>query len=297
MKKFLVRGSLVLLGIIIVLVIVLIFSINAIAKSAITTAGTNALGVKTSLDSVSIGIFSGRSEINELAIENPEGFTGDFLDLSDGVLDVNISSLFTSKVKVREITLDGLSVEFLQKLDKSNVSVILANVDKATGDDETSTEKQEQTSERKFVIDQLKITKIKVTIGIEPLSSATNPSTITIEEILVKDIGKKEKGITLDEVSGVIVQSIVHAVLKAAPAQIPSVMLQGIEGGLSNLTHLDFGSVQFDAGKGLGDVIKGIGSLGNSGGKGIGDAIEGIGKGLSDVLDGGKKDAKDEDSK
>jgi hypothetical protein len=295
MKKLLIRGSLIVLALIVVLVVVFIFTIDSIAKSAIASAGTSALGVKTSVGKVSIGIFSGRSEITDLAIKNPEGFTGDFLDLSDGVLDVSLGSLLTDKVKVKEIALDGLSVEFLQKLDGSNVSIILDNVDKATGDDESKDQKETDSSEKKFVIDQLKVTKIKVTIGIEPLSSATKPSTLTIDEIVVNDIGKKENGVTLDEVSGVVVQAIVHAVLKAAPGQIPSVMFQGIEGGLSNLTHLDFGSVQFDAGKGLSKIAEGLGSLGKHGGKGISDALDNIGQGISDALDKGTKDS-DSDS-
>ena len=288
MKKILIRGSVVVLLVIVILVIILIFSINTIAKSAIASAGTSALGVKTSVSSVSIGIFSGRSELRKLSIENPEGFTGDFLDLSDGVLDVNLGSLLTNKVKIREISLDGLAVEFLQKLSKSNVSVILDNINKSTGDDSggdaPSGDDDSKSSERKFIIDQLKITNVKVTIGVEPISSATNPSTVTIKEIVVNDIGKKDDGVTLDEVSGVVVQSITNAVLKAAPGQIPKVMFEGIHGGLSNLTHLDFGDVQFDGGSGLQKIAEGIGSIGKEGKGGIGEAIEGIGKGISDAF-------------
>lgn len=298
MKKLLVRGALVVVAVIVVLVVIVIFSINSIAKSAIVSAGTSTLGVKTSLSSISIGIFSGRSEIRDLAIANPDGFTGDFLDLTDGVLDVNLGSLLSEQIEIREISLDGLGVEFLQKLTKSNVSEILANIDKSTGggESDTSSDKDDDSSERKFIIDQLKITNVKVTIGIEPISTATKPSTLEIKEIVVNDIGKKENGVTLNEVTGIIVQSITNSVLKAAPGQIPSVMLQGIEGGLSNLTHLDFGDVKFDAGKGLQNVVKGLGSVGKQGGESIGNALEDIGKGISDALDKATGQKKDEDS-
>ena len=42
------------------------------AKSAITSAGSSTLGVDTSLDSISIGLFSGHSTIDGLAVANPE---------------------------------------------------------------------------------------------------------------------------------------------------------------------------------------------------------------------------------
>ena len=83
---------------------------------------------------------------------------------------------------------------------------------------------------------------------------------------------------------------MVDAVIKAAPAQIPGIMMQGIEGGLTNLTSFDFGNVQFDGGKGLQDVVKSISDIGkSSGAKDISDTLKGIGKGIGDLLEGNDK--------
>ena len=292
MKKFIVRGLILILALLVILILLVMFFINSIAKSAITSAGSSTLGVSTSLDSINIGLFSGHSSIDGLEVANPKGFDGDFLDLSEGVLDVNLSTLLGDVIEVKQVSLDGLKVEFLQKLGGSNVSQILDNVKKSTDstpDKKPAADKASSDSSRKFVIDELKVTNVKVSIAVEPLSSATAPSTVAINQILIKDIGKKEGGADLDQLMAIVVQAVVDAVIKAAPSEIPSIMMQGIEGGLSNLTSFDFGNVQFDGGKGLQDVVKSISNIGKSSGKDISDTLKGIGKGIGDLLDGGKK--------
>ena len=288
MKKVIVRGSIGIAALILILVLLVMVFINSIAKSAITTAGTSTLGVDTSLDSISIGLFSGHSSIDGVSVANPKGFDGDFLDLSEGVLDVNLSSLLGDVIEVRQIALEGLNVQFVQKIDGSNVSRILDNVKGSTSavSDKPAKDESDPGSSRKFVIDQLKVTNVKVSVAVEPISSATAPSTVTINQIIVKDIGKKKDGADLDQLIAIVVQSVVDAVIKSAPSEIPAIMMQGIEGGLSNLTSFDFGNVQFDGGKGLQDVVRSISGIGKSTGtKDVSDAIEGIGKGIGKGLD------------
>ena len=292
MKKFLVRGFIGIVALIVIVILLVMFFINSIAKSAITTAGSSTLGVDTSLDSISIGLLSGHSSIDGLAVANPKGFDGDFLDLSEGVLDVNLSSLLGDVIEVKQVGLDGLQIQFIQKIDGSNVNKILDNVktsSKATPDT-PSKDGASSDSSRRFIIDELKVTNVKVSVAVEPISKATAPSTISINKIIIKDIGKKQNGADLDQLMAIVVQSVVDAVIKAAPSEIPAIMMQGIEGGLSNLTSFDFGNVQFDGGKGLQNVVKSISDIGKSaGGKDVTDTLKGIGEGIGDLLNGGEK--------
>ena len=292
MKKFLVRGFIGIVALIVIVILLVMFFINSIAKSAITTAGSSTLGVDTSLDSISIGLLSGHSSIDGLAVANPKGFDGDFLDLSEGVLDVNLSSLLGDVIEVKQVGLDGLQIQFIQKIDGSNVNKILDNVktsSKATPE-KPSKDDASSDSSRRFIIDELRVTNVKVSVAVEPISKATAPSTITINKIIIKNIGKKQNGADLDQLMAIVVQSVVDAVIKAAPSEIPAIMMQGIEGGLSNLTSFDFGDVQFDGGKGLQNVVKSISDIGkSSGAKDVSDTLKGIGEGIGDLFNGGDK--------
>ena len=112
------------------------------------------------------------------------------------------------------------------------------------------------------------------------------PTKLTIDQIVVRDIGRKENGVTMDEVTTILVRSILSSAIKAAPEQIPSLMLSTIEGGLSSLTHLDFGGVQIDLGTGLSDIIGNIKGAGSTGGKDVENAVKDIGKGIGGLIDG-----------
>ena len=300
MSKLITRVIIIILLVLIILATLVVVFINSIAKSAITSAGTSTLGVPTTVGSVDIGIFSGHSEIENLEIKNPKDYPGDFLTLSDGVLDVNLGSLLGDSIEVTEMAFDGIDLSFIQRVNDSNVDVILENVKKSGSGAKSKSDDKSDSGGRKFIIDELKVTNVKVAISIVGLSSVTKPSTVTIKEIKVKNIGKKEGGADTSQIMSIVVQSVVHSVLKAAPGEIPSVMMQGIKGGLSSLGNLDFGDVQFDAGDGLKKIGDSIGKIGSGAGDSVKDALGGIGKGIGGLLgnsdDKDKDKAKDDDS-
>ena len=286
MKKLIIRGVLGLFGLLVVGVVILYFTINTIAANQIESAATDALGVKTSVGAVRISLFEGRTEILDLDIANPKSYDGEFLTLGDGVLGLNLGSLMSDRVEVSEFTLKDINLSLIQRADGSNVGTIIDNANKGSGDGSDDDSKDDSSDERKFIIDKVEIDNVQVAISVEPLTSSREPTKLTIDQIVVRDIGRKENGVTMDEVTTIIVRSILSSAIKAAPEQIPSLMLTTIEGGLSSLTHLDFGGVQIDLGSGLSDLIGGIKGAGETGGKGVEDAVKDIGKGIGGLIDG-----------
>lgn len=286
MKKLIIRGVLGLFGLLVVGVVILYFTINTIAANQIESAATDALGVKTSVGAVRISLFEGRTEILDLDIANPKSYDGEFLTLGDGVLGLNLGSLMSDRVEVKEFTLKDINLSLIQRADGSNVGTIIDNASKGSGDGSDDDSKDDSSDERKFIIDKVEIDNVQVAISVEPLTSSREPTKLTIDQIVVRDIGRKENGVTMDEVTTILVRSILSSAIKAAPEQIPSLMLTTIEGGLSSLTHLDFGGVQIDLGAGLSDLIGGIKGAGETGGKGVEDAVKDIGKGIGGLIDG-----------
>lgn len=284
MKKFLFRGLLVLVGLVIVLVIVLYFTINTIAAREIESAATDALGVETTVGAVRISLFEGRTEILDLDIANPTGYDGEFLVLGDGVVGVNLGSLLSERVEVKEFTLKDIKLSLIQRADGSNVGAILDNINKGSSDKPSDDAPKDDSDPQKFIIDRLEVDNVQIAISVQPISDATKPSTVTIEQIVIEDIGKKENGVTMDKVSQIIVQSILKSALEAAPTQIPSIMLSAMNGGLSNLDHLDLGGVQVNLGKGLSSILGDLGKATGSGGKSVDDTLKDIGKSIGDLL-------------
>ena len=70
--------------------------------------------------------------------------------LKKAVFDINISSLFSDKVVIEEITVDGLDLYYEQKFRTNNVSDLQANVEKNLGikDKKSEPVKQEKPAEK-----------------------------------------------------------------------------------------------------------------------------------------------------
>ena len=73
MKKLLKIG-LVIVALLVIAAVIVYFSIDSIAKTAVEKGGTYAMGTPTTVDTVNVGLWSGQIGMNGLVIANPAGF-------------------------------------------------------------------------------------------------------------------------------------------------------------------------------------------------------------------------------
>ena len=194
-------------------------------------------GTPFKMEKFSLNPYTGKLFISGFNLGNPEGFDEkSAVSFSSLSVDVEVASLFTKKIHVRDITLESPFVSYVfDKNGTNNFESILANVKSKLGPEEE--EKEEETkSEKKVQIDRLCIngTKVKyrmLTLPI-PLPTLTN-------------IGKdKEEGSSFEEVG--------ETIWEKAKGSIT-----GIGGAL--------GGAAGSLGEGASNLIKGAGSLLNDG--------------------------------
>ena len=283
MKKFILRGLLVSVVLLVIGLTILYFTINTMIASEIETAATGALGVDTTVESLQISLFEERTTISGLDISNPEGYDGNFLTLKRGILGLDLGSVFSERIEIKLITVRDINLNLIQRLKGSNVGTIIDNASgPSSNNDSKSTD--DGSEPQKFIIDKVLIKDVQVTFSLEPVTSERQPTKLTIDQILVRDIGRKENGVPLDQVTTIILHSIIASAAKAAPMQVPSLLLTTMEGGLSSLGHLDLGGVQFDLGKGMADVVGKITEVKDGGEDTIKKAADQIGKDLGKVI-------------
>jgi hypothetical protein len=120
--------------------------------------------------------------------------------------------------------------------------------------------------------------------------------TIPIDKIELKDVGQTGQGVggsgvTMSQLSGIIVKAVLAAAAEKGGGLIPGDLLGDLQGKLSSLTNLDSlskggmsivagaaGKVE-EIGKKVGDDVK----------KSVDDATKNVGDALKGVLPGGKK--------
>ncbi|MEL7087357.1 MAG: hypothetical protein AAGL98_02765, partial [Planctomycetota bacterium] len=112
MKKLIIRGGLIVVVLLVVGVVALYFSLNAIVKTQVEQQGTQATGVQTTLESVNLSPFGGSLSLNDFSLANPEGFTdAKIFKLGGGDVEIKLGSLLGGdEIVVPQVDLDGATV-------------------------------------------------------------------------------------------------------------------------------------------------------------------------------------------
>jgi hypothetical protein len=245
MKKLLLFGLAGLLIILVAGVLIALSSINAIAKKAIQSGGGYALGTQVKVDSVSVGLLSGKFSLAGLEVANPTGAatfrSPHFLSLGHGAVAVSAGSLRQPVVELPSLTLDTLSINLEKSGEVTNYKAILDNLAKVSGGSEKPA--AGAGSEKKFVIRDLDLRNINVSVdligGPGAVSNLTRVN-VPIDRIQLTDVGKtgtgiKGTGVTLGELSAIIVKAILAAAADKGGDIIPGDVLGDLKGKLALL--------------------------------------------------------------
>jgi len=118
--KVLRKILLIVLAAILILVIAGVVLVDLFAERAVTygieAAGTKALNVGVSVDDVDLSLTAGKLALYGTSISNPPGYQHrKLLELDSARIQVDVRSLLSDVVKIRQIKLDGAEVVLEQK--------------------------------------------------------------------------------------------------------------------------------------------------------------------------------------
>ena len=297
---------LVILVVIVVLLVVVggavaLSMVDSIARRAIETGSTYALGVDTTLDKADVGVFSGEFTMSGLNVSNPEGFDEPhFLNLGTGEVSVSYGSLREEVVELPKLVISNVDVQLLKKGGQSNYKVILDNLKRFESDDTTPADQPEETSSKKFVIRTIEIRNVNVHAELLPVGGSLTKSDVNLDLIELKDVGSGGEPIKMSKIMNLIVKSVLSASINKL-GDIPDIAGE-LGNGLQSLSAIgeDGVKVLMDVGGELtdvtGDLAKNLDDIAYEAGKVVEDvgrtaeeAAKEIGKGLEDVGEGIEK--------
>jgi hypothetical protein len=242
----------------VIALLVVLASVNTIARNAVEVGGTTALGVQTKLDDANVGVFNGDVTLSGLVVSNPEGFkTPHFLSLSRGRLRVTLDSLMSETVEAPLLEFSGIDVNLERSSAGANYQIIL---DHSKGSSSSSPSKGEG-SKKKFIIGELLIRDVTVHAALLPGGKLT-AITLKIPEIKLKDVGSQTTGgVMIQELWPILTQAILTAASEKLASDLPREIGQSLARAVSQAkkgaSKESAGEIVNDAGA----VIEGIGGL------------------------------------
>jgi len=250
----------IVLSAVVLLIIVAVIAVTLFAGSAVRigveTAGSKALSVPVTLGDADLSIFRGKLGLQNLVIDNPPGYQYEkLLELKDGRVTVDIRSLLTDTVNVKEIKLDGIDLVLEQKgITQNNLSDII----KAMPKGEPKTEEPGEKPAKTLRIDNLEITNVTVKAKLLPVPGKSDTVTLKLDPITMTDLGSDEK-MDLAKLSGKILLAIATGVAKQGAGVLPDGMTDAMKDTLGKAAELgEEGKKLIEEGKSVLEGVKGL---------------------------------------
>ena len=174
----------ILIIIFLIIYVLVEFIGDSIIKSSLESNLSNSLKRETKIDDLSIGYLSGKAEIKNLKISNKD-FPGILLEIKNASAKLSTRSIFSNKIEIDEIILDGIDLNYYFNLNKNlkvedNVKSIKENLNKSDKKASSSTE---------FIVKKLDLNNFKITANSENLNFNQQ---ISLKDMSFNNVGNTE---------------------------------------------------------------------------------------------------------
>lgn len=207
MKKFLLG----LVALVVVVGAVVFFNFGSAVKTAIETAGSEALGVPVKVSGFSLHLSDKKAGLQGLSIGNPEGFkSAQLLKVKD--ISVVLGEVTRELVTLEEVVLDGLSVNYEVGAGGTNLKALEKNIAKAKKAIELASggeAPKESAAAPEVIIKRLKIVNAEIIPAIPGMAALNKP--LVLPEIVLKDIGSKGDPASATDVAAKVMNRIISS--------------------------------------------------------------------------------------
>ncbi|MHC4575310.1 MAG: AsmA family protein [Planctomycetota bacterium] len=253
------------LVVVVVLIVVVALAVGLFAdravKAGIEAGGKKALNVGVSVGDVDLSIMGGRIGFQNLSIDNPPGYQHDkLLELRDGRIAVDIGSLLSDTVKIREIRLDGMDMVLEQRgVSGNNLQDIIKSIP-------TKDTPEAEPSGKKLHIDSLEITGVTVKVKVLPVPGKGDTITLPLKPITMTNLGSDDK-LDAAVLSGKVLLAVAGGIAEQGAGVLPDEIIGPVTSELKRLKALPEALLKesaevlkegTDLGKGITEGIKGL---------------------------------------
>jgi len=279
----------ILLLVVLLLVAVFVYADQA-TKVVVEKAGTQALGVRTTLEKADLSFLGGAVKLTGLSVGNPEGYQTDhLLTVGDCGTAVDLGTVLSDTINVSTVEINKLVLTVEQKGLKSNLGEVLERISQMKGEEPSEPSEDDQPS-KQVVIKKIEIVDAAAELKLLPLPGQADVIRIKLAPITLENVsGERNKAELLVTVFQKVLVALSQAVLESG-AKLPGDLQSTLTGAVAGLDKSLGGVLSGMTGgaaeilKEPGKIIEGVGGELEKTAEGVGKAAEDIGKAAEGIL-------------
>lgn len=252
----------VLIGIPVILIGIVVYftlNLNSIVKEGVETIGPKITKSEVRLGSSNISIFDGKGSLNNIFIGNPKGFTApSVFELGSVDVALDMKSITKDTIIIKKIFIDKPKITLELGKNTTNINQLMKNVESFSGPSRKSKRSETKAAgskspQKKIIIREFTISHGQINVMMPLIEkNITTP----LPKLVLKDIGKDQNGVTVENASILIMEAVEKAVMAASADPVGD-----LKSKLGNVIEDQKAGVIDkikEKSEGLGDAIKGL---------------------------------------
>lgn len=202
--------------------------INAIVKEVIETVGTDTLKASVRVNTVDIKPFEGKGSLKGFSIANPKGFSNNsIVSVGDVGLQIDTASVLDDVKVIKEIYIDAIALRAEQKnITDTNIQALINNLESTSSNSGSSNSSSDsESSNVRLMIESFRIGDSSIALETEKFGGRT----VKLPGYTQKNIGDKENGLTPEQISKTIMDTLLSRAKKAVKGELENLLKGELE--------------------------------------------------------------------
>lgn len=209
--------------------------LDGIVAGLIEEHGSTATQTPVRVTGVTIDLAEASGSISNLTVGNPEGFSGNAIEMDGFSMTLDPASLTSDTIVIEDLTVSGARLNILQQANGNNLQELTRNLDELR-----SGESSDSSGGKKLIINRFTLDGASASLSAPDFDEMRE---VTLPTIVVRDIGRASNGATGAQVAQQLLQPVINQALKSAAVQalkdkaseqledVADKVLEGIFGG------------------------------------------------------------------
>jgi uncharacterized protein involved in outer membrane biogenesis len=201
----------------VIAVVVVIFTLGSIVKTAVNKVGPTITQTTFVLNGATLSPFSGAGTLKDLTIGNPKGWTTEHaFFLKEISISLVPKSVTADHIVINSILIDNPEIIYETTITNSNLQDLLKNIQQSTGGTNQSAQTETKPEAKPAKETKIEIKSFRMVNVTVKVAGAGNVYSLTLPELVMENLGTQEGGLTPNQLAAAIVKEISIQVGKAA---------------------------------------------------------------------------------